>query len=213
MLQGVRIMPQLSGKRVLVGITGGIAVYKTAELVRLIKRQGGAVRVVMTEAAQAFVGPMTFQALSGEPVRTHLFDRAHEAAMGHIELARWPDLVVVAPASADFIARAACGMADDLLATLVLATGAPVAMAPAMNRAMWSHPATGENVARLKARGVAIWGPAEGEQACGDESSQRCRLLAQCGHPDTWNQCPLLGVKRTSRFQVAMSAFPKADVE
>ncbi len=166
-------MPQLSGKRVLVGITGGIAAYKAAELVRLVRGQGGAVRVVMTEAAQRFVGPMTFQALGGEPVRTELFDPAHEAAMGHIELARWPDLVVVAPASADFIARAACGMADDLLATLLLATGAPVALAPAMNRSMWSHPATGENVARLKARGVAVWGPTEGEQACGETGPGR----------------------------------------
>ena len=166
-------MSQLSGKRILIGVTGGIAAYKAAELVRLITKEGGEVRVVMTEAAQAFVAPMTFQALSGAPVRSALFDAAHEAAMGHIELARWADLVLVAPASADFLARIACGMANDLLSTLVLATKAPLAVAPAMNQAMWSHVATVENVSRLERRGVALWGPAEGGQACGDTGPGR----------------------------------------
>ena len=166
-------MSQLSGKRVLIGITGGIAAYKAAELVRLIKGRGGLVRVVMTGAAQSFVAPMTFQALSGEPVRSDLFDAQHEAAMGHIELARWADLVVIAPASADFMARLAGGMANDLLATLALATTAPLVVVPAMNREMWLNPATAENAARLTARGIALWGPAEGDQACGETGPGR----------------------------------------
>ena len=172
-------MSQLSGKRILIGVTGGIAAYKAAELVRLLTKHGGEVRVVMTEAAQAFVSPMTFQALSGAPVRSALFDAAHEAAMGHIELARWADIVVVAPASADVLARLACGMANDLLSTLVLATTAPVAVAPAMNRAMWGHPATVDNVSRLEARGVLLWGPAEGGQACGETGPGRMLEAAE----------------------------------
>lgn len=166
-------MSILSEKKVLLGITGGIAAYKAAELLRLLIKAGAEVQVVMTRAAVKFISPLTFQALSGHPVRLELFDEAHEAAMGHIELARWADLVLVAPASADFMARAAAGMADDLLTTLCLASDLPLALAPAMNQAMWRHPATQDNAALLARRGVMIWGPAEGEQACGDTGPGR----------------------------------------
>jgi len=159
---------RLAQRRVLLVVTGGIAAYKSAELVRLLRREGAEVRVAMTAAAAQFVGPHTFQALSGNPVRSDLFDPAHEAAMGHIELARWAELVLVAPASADFLGRLAAGLADDLAATLCLATAAPLAVAPAMNQAMWRNAATQDNVRRLAARAVLIWGPDEGEQACGD---------------------------------------------
>src|SRR5471032_55687 len=158
----------MQGKRILLGVTGGIAAYKSAELVRRLIELGAQVQVVMTSAAREFVTPTTFQALSGRPVRTDLWDAAAEAAMGHIELARWAELVLVAPASADFLARLAHGLADDLLSTLCLATEAPIAVAPAMNRVMWAHPATRANVAMLTSRGVIIIGPAEGEQACGE---------------------------------------------
>jgi len=155
-------------KRVLLGITGSIAAYKAAELLRLLIKAGADVQVVMTRAAVKFISPLTFQALSGRPVRLELFDEAHEAAMGHIELARWADLVLVAPASAGFMARAAAGMADDLLTTLCLASDAHLALAPAMNQSMWRHSATRDNAALLAQRGVMFWGPAEGDQACGD---------------------------------------------
>jgi phosphopantothenoylcysteine decarboxylase / phosphopantothenate---cysteine ligase len=153
---------------VLVGVTGGIAAYKAAELVRLLRGAGAEVQVVMTDAATRFVTPLTMQALSGRPVRTGLWDEAAEAAMGHIELARWADVVVVAPASADFLARLTAGRADDLLATLCLATTAPLVVAPAMNQQMWLNPATQHNVALLKSRGFRVLGPADGEQACGE---------------------------------------------
>jgi len=170
-------MNDLAHKRILLGVTGGIAAYKSAELVRLLRRAGGntgaEVRVVMTEAAGEFITPLTLQALSGHPVRQALFDPAHEAAMGHIELARWAEQVVVAPASADFIARLAAGMADDLLATLCLATTAPILLAPAMNHRMWLASVTQENVQRLKGRGVRFIGPASGEQACGETGPGR----------------------------------------
>lgn len=166
-------MHSLRGRRLVLGITGGIAAYKAAELARLCVRDGAEVQVVMTQAASAFIGEMTLQAITGRPVRSALFDPAHEAAMGHIELARWAERVVVAPASADFIARAAAGLAPDLLSTLCLATTAPVVIAPAMNQAMWRHPATVANVALLRERGVGIVGPAEGEQACGDTGPGR----------------------------------------
>lgn len=158
----------LSGKRIVVGVTGGIAAYKSAELVRQLMGLGAQVQVVMTESAQAFITPLTLQALSGREVRTHLLDPSAEAAMGHIELARWADLVLVAPASANFLARLAYGFADDLLATLCLATAAPVAVAPAMNQQMWRNPATEANIARLRQRAVHLLGPADGAQACGD---------------------------------------------
>jgi len=161
-------MQFMVGKRILLGVTGGIAAYKSADLVRRLKERGAEVQVVMTPAACEFVTPLTFQALSGRPVRTALWDSAAEAAMGHIELARWAELVLVAPASADFLARLACGRADDLLATLCLATAAPIALAPAMNRLMWGNPATQANVSVLRQRGMTLLGPAEGGQACGE---------------------------------------------
>ncbi len=159
--------------RILLGVTGGIAAYKSADLVRRLVERGAEVQVVMTSGAQRFVTPLTFQALSGRPVRSDLWDESAEAAMGHIELARWATHVLVAPASADFMARLAHGLANDLLATLCLATDAPVAVAPAMNRLMWANPATQANVATLRARGVAILGPGTGEQACGETGPGR----------------------------------------
>ena len=161
-------MQPLRGRRLLLGITGGIAAYKAAELARLLVKDGAEVQVVMTRAAGAFVGAMTLQAITGRPVREALFDAQHEAAMGHIELARWAELVVIAPATADFLAQMAAGMARDLLSTLCLATTAPLVVAPAMNQAMWRHAATQANVALLRSRGVTFLGPDEGAQACGD---------------------------------------------
>jgi phosphopantothenoylcysteine decarboxylase / phosphopantothenate---cysteine ligase len=158
----------MQGKRILLGVTGGIAAYKAADLVRRLRERGAEVQVVMTTAARQFVTPLTFQALSGRAVRTELLDPAAEAAMGHIELARWAELVLVAPASADFLARLAHGRADDLLAALCLATEAPLALAPAMNRLMWSNAATRANVSVLQERGVRLFGPGEGDQACGE---------------------------------------------
>ena len=166
-------MGYLSGKHILLGVTGGIAAYKSAELVRRLREQGAGVRVVMTQAAQAFITPLTLQALSGRPVHTELLDSDAEAAMGHIELARWADAVLVAPATADCLARLAQGRADDLLAAICLATEAPLAVAPAMNRAMWRNPATQENMARLERRGIHRFGPEAGEQACGETGPGR----------------------------------------
>ena len=158
----------LAGARVLLGVSGGIAAYKAAALVRRLRDAGADVRVVLTANAARFVTPLTFQALSGNPVRTGLWDEAAEAAMGHIELARWADLVLIAPASADLLARIAHGHADDLLATVCLVTTAPLAVAPAMNQQMWAHPATQANMAVLRGRGVRVLGPASGDQACFD---------------------------------------------
>ncbi len=158
----------LTNRQILLGITGGIAAYKSAELVRHLQKLGADVRVVMTKSAQEFITPLTLQALSGNMVHTDLLDPGAEAAMGHIELARWADLVLIAPASADFIARLAHGRADDLLTTLCLATPARIALAPAMNQGMWRDVATQDNIARLRTRDMLIWGPADGEQACGD---------------------------------------------
>jgi phosphopantothenoylcysteine decarboxylase / phosphopantothenate---cysteine ligase len=154
--------------RILLGVTGGIAAYKSPDLVRRLIERGADVQVVMTAAAQKFITPMSFQAVSGRPTRCDLWDSAAEAAMGHIELARWAQFVLIAPASADFIARLAGGRADDLLATLCIATEAPIALAPAMNRVMWANTATQANVEILRARGVRILGPASGNQACGE---------------------------------------------
>jgi phosphopantothenoylcysteine decarboxylase/phosphopantothenate--cysteine ligase len=159
--------------RILLGVTGGIAAYKSPDLVRRLIERGAEVQVVMTPAAQKFVTPMTFQAVSGRPVRTDLWDESAEAAMGHIELARWAQLVLIAPASADLIARLAGGRADDLLTTLCLATEAPIVIAPAMNRVMWANKATQANVAILIARGVRFLGPASGNQACGEIGAGR----------------------------------------
>jgi phosphopantothenoylcysteine decarboxylase/phosphopantothenate--cysteine ligase len=158
---------------VLLGVSGGIAAYKAAELIRLLRARDTEVRVVMTRAAHAFITPLTLQAVSGYPVRDELFDPDAEAGMGHIELARWADLVLVAPASADLMARLAAGLADDLLTTLALATTAPLVLAPAMNHRMWLHPATQESAERLRQRGARLLGPALGEQACGESGPGR----------------------------------------
>ena len=163
----------MNAKRIVLGVTGGIAAYKSADLVRRLQDAGAEVRVVMTRGAQAFVTPLTFQAVSGNPVHTNLLDEHAEAGMGHIELARWADQVLVAPATADFMARLAHGLADDLLTTLCLATAAPLTLAPAMNRHMWSNPATVANRDILETRGVRLLGPGEGSQACGESGPGR----------------------------------------
>lgn len=155
-------------RKILLGVTGGIAAYKSPDLVRRLIERGADVQVVMSRSAQQFVAPLTFQAVSGKSVRTDLWDESAEAAMGHIELARWADEILIAPATAEFIARLAHGFAGDLLTTLALATSAPITIAPAMNRLMWAHPATQANIKVLKERGVRILGPASGEQACGE---------------------------------------------
>ena len=164
-------MQQLTNKRILLGITGGIAAYKSAELVRSLKKAGADVRVVMTSGAMEFITPLTLQALSGNPVHHALLDPEAEAGMGHIELAKWADLLLIAPASANFIARLSQGLGDDLLTTVCLATEAPMALAPAMNQAMWKDGTTQQNIERLqnvKGKNLHIFGPDAGEQACGD---------------------------------------------
>jgi len=160
-------------QNVILGVSGGVAAYKSADLCRRLLERGAWVRVVMTRGARAFVTPLTFQALSGNPVHTELLDERAEAGMGHIELARWADLIVIAPASANTIARLSAGMADDLLSTVCLASSAPLLLAPAMNQQMWAAAATTENVARLVARGVDLLGPGFGDQACGDVGAGR----------------------------------------
>jgi phosphopantothenoylcysteine decarboxylase/phosphopantothenate--cysteine ligase len=159
--------------RVLLGVCGGIAAYKSADLVRRLRDAGADVRVILTENAARFVTATTFQALSGNPVRSSLWDEAAEAAMGHIELARWADRILIAPASADTIARLAHGRANDLLGAVVLAASSPLFIAPAMNRQMWAHPATRANVEMLSERGIRILGPGDGSQACGDVGAGR----------------------------------------
>ncbi len=161
-------MSSLNNKRIIIGVTGGIAAYKSAELVRRLQDRGASIRVVMTKAAQEFITPLTMQALSGNPVHLDLLDTEAEAAMGHIELARWADLILIAPASADFIARLSTGQGNDLLTTLCLATKAPIAFAPAMNQAMWHNQSTQKNLDTLIERNISQFGPAAGEQACGD---------------------------------------------
>ena len=161
-------MQDLGNKKILLGITGGIAAYKAAELVRLLIKAGAEVRVVMTPAAREFVQPLTYQALSGHRVYTDTFDAEADSAMDHIELARWCDLLLVAPASADFLGKLNAGYADNLLLTLCLASKQPVAVAPAMNQQMYANAATADNLARLRAREILVWGPDAGEQACGD---------------------------------------------
>lgn len=185
----------LAGKKILLGISGGIAAYKCAELTRRLIERGAQVQVVMTNAAKEFITPLTMQAVSGRPVSDSLLDPAAEASMGHIELAKWADLVLLAPATADLIARMTAGMGNDLLTTLLLATDAPVAVSPAMNQQMYSHPATQENIATLKRRGCEIWGPAAGEQACGDVGMGRMlepmQLVRRC--EDFFQPKPLAG--------------------
>ncbi|WP_440996120.1 bifunctional phosphopantothenoylcysteine decarboxylase/phosphopantothenate--cysteine ligase CoaBC [Arhodomonas sp. SL1] len=166
-------MSELHGHHILLGVSGGIAAYKSPEIVRRLREAGAEVRVVMTAAARAFVQPLTFQAVSGRPVHHDLLDADAEAAMGHIELARWADHVLIAPASADLMARLAQGLADDLLTTLCLATDAPISLAPAMNRLMWANPATRENRETLLRRGFHLLGPGEGDQACGEVGAGR----------------------------------------
>lgn len=161
-------MVTLQNKRIVLGVTGGIAAYKSADLARRLREAGAEVRVIMTRGATEFITPLTMQAVSGHPVHQHLLDTAAEAAMGHINLARWADAVLVAPASANFLARCAHGRAEDLLSAVCLATAAPLAIAPAMNRQMWAGAATQANLDTLRARGARIFGPAEGTQACGE---------------------------------------------
>lgn len=163
----------MENQRVLLGVTGGIAAYKSAELVRLLVKQGAEVRVVMTPSAEQFVAPLTFQALSGNPVHTTLLDPVAEAGMGHIELAKWADVMLIAPATANTLADIVAGRADQLLTTTVLATAAPLVVAPAMNQQMWANAATQANIATLRQRGVRILGPGVGEQACGDVGAGR----------------------------------------
>lgn len=163
----------MGARRILLGVSGGIAAYKSVDLVRRLRDEGAEVRVVMTRGAQAFVTPLTFQAVSGQPVHTELLDESAEAGMGHIQLARWADRVLVAPATADFMARLAHGLADDLLTTICLATRAPLALAPAMNHQMWVNPATQQNCSLLQERGVRLIGPESGSQACGETGPGR----------------------------------------
>lgn len=188
-------MQRLCNKRIILGIGGGIAAYKSADLVRRLKDQGADVRVVMTKSACEFITPLTLQALSGHPVHLDLLDPAAEAAMGHIELARWADRIVVAPATTELLARLAQGNANDLLTTLIVATDAPVSVAPAMNQAMWRDQATQDNVRKLQERGFTILGPASGSQACGDTGFGRMlepEALAQC-IADSFQQNSLTG--------------------
>jgi phosphopantothenoylcysteine decarboxylase / phosphopantothenate---cysteine ligase len=161
-------MQDFINKKIVVGVCGGIAAYKSAYLVRELTSLGAEVRVVMTDSAKQFVSPLLFQALSGNDVRSELFDLTAERAMGHIELARWADYLLIAPASANILAKMAQGLADDLLSTLYLVAETPVMVCPAMNRSMWAHPATQQNCATLQERGVIIVGPDEGSQACGE---------------------------------------------
>ncbi len=175
-------MQTLAGKKILLGISGGIAAYKCAELTRRLIERGAQVQVVMTTAAQEFITPLTMQAVSGNPVSSSLLDPSAEASMGHIELAKWADLVLLAPATADLIARISAGMGNDLLTTLCLATNAPIAVAPAMNQQMYRNIATQENLATLQRRGFTLWGPTSGEQACGDVGPGRMLEPMQLVH-------------------------------
>ncbi|MFV0573856.1 MAG: bifunctional phosphopantothenoylcysteine decarboxylase/phosphopantothenate--cysteine ligase CoaBC [Vibrio sp.] len=187
----------LADKKILLGISGGIAAYKCADLTRRLIERGAQVQVVMTPAAKEFITPLTMQAVSGKPVSDSLLDPAAEMSMGHIELAKWADLVLLAPATADLIARVRAGMGNDLLSTMVLASTAPVAVAPAMNMQMYANVATQENIAKLAERGMMIWGPAAGQQACGDVGYGRMlepmELVAHC--EAFFAPKPLQGVK------------------
>jgi phosphopantothenoylcysteine decarboxylase/phosphopantothenate--cysteine ligase len=176
------MLQPLAKKRILLGVTGGIAAYKSADLTRRLSEAGAEVQVVMTPAATTFVAPLTFQAVSGRVVRTEMLDASAEAGMSHIELARWADLILIAPATADFIARLAHGMANDLLSALCLASDQPIAVAPAMNRLMWQNSATQDNCRLLARRGVKIWGPGVGEQACGEVGAGRMLEALELRH-------------------------------
>ncbi|HHF7366872.1 TPA: bifunctional phosphopantothenoylcysteine decarboxylase/phosphopantothenate--cysteine ligase CoaBC [Legionella bozemanae] len=172
-------MQDFIGKKILLGVCGGVAAYKSAYLIRELTRAGAEVKVVMTQSAQEFVSPLLMQALSGNDVRTDLFDAQAERAMGHIELARWADYLVIAPASANCLAKLAQGIADDLLSTLYLVAEVPVIICPAMNRSMWAHPATQANAKLLQERGVILVGPEEGAQACGEQGLGRVSEVEQ----------------------------------
>lgn len=193
------LLGSLAGKRILVGVSGGIAAYKSAELIRRLKERHAEVRVVMTDSAKAFITPLTLQAVSGTPVSDALLDPAAEAGMGHIELAKWAQLIVIAPASANTLARLTHGLADDLLTTLCLASPAPLAVAPAMNQQMYAHPATQDNLTTLAQRNTLIWGPGQGAQACGDVGAGRMleplELLALIEEYFTPHTQPLAGIK------------------
>ena len=188
---------------ILLGVSGGIAAYKSAELVRLLKKQGAEVRVVMTQSAMQFISPLTFQALSGNPVHSELLDADAENAMGHINLARWADLLLIAPTTANLMAKLSHGLADDLLSTLYLAATCPVYVAPAMNQAMWSKAVTQENIAQLRRHGVIMIGPEQGDQACGEtglgrmsEPAAICEHVTQARSPQNPPTAPCLpGVK------------------
>jgi phosphopantothenoylcysteine decarboxylase/phosphopantothenate--cysteine ligase len=182
MISAPTALATLQNKRVLLGLSGGIAAYKAAELCRLLVGAGAQVQVVMTKGAQEFITPLTMQALSGQPVHTELLDPSAEAAMGHIQLARWADLILVAPASANFMSRLAHGEASDLLTTVCLARRCPLALAPAMNQAMWSNATTISNLGLLEAAGVLMFGPAAGAQACGDVGPGRLLEPAELLH-------------------------------
>ncbi len=175
-------MKTLQNKRILLGVTGGIAAYKSAELVRRLREQGAEVQVVMTRAACEFITPLTMQALSGRPVHTEFLDHDSEAGMGHIELARWSDVILIAPGSANFIAKLTYGMADDLLSTLCLAADVPLLVAPAMNQQMWRNRATQANIETILQREIRILGPAEGDQACGEVGPGRMLEAIQLLH-------------------------------
>lgn len=194
----------LAGKRILLGMGGGIAAYKCADLTRRLIERGATVKVVMTHAAKEFITPLTMQAVSGHPVSDSLLDPAAEASMGHIELAKWADLVLIAPATADLIARIHAGMGNDLLTTVCLATDAPLAIAPAMNQQMYRAQATQANLRGLRARGCLIWGPDSGAQACGDVGLGRMleplALVAEC---ERW-----AGPKPLSGKRVMITAGP-----
>jgi len=204
MTSGVSDHYRLRGRRVLLGITAGVAAYKAAELARLLVREGARVRVVMTPSAREFIGAMTLQAITGQPVRDRVFDAEHEAAMGHIELARWAEAILVAPATADFLAKLRAGTADTLLHTLCLASEAPLAVAPAMNEKMWADPATRSNMQALQERGVQVLGPAVGEQACGDVGPGRMLEPAQLLEA----QVDLFGRGRFAGRKVVLTAGP-----
>ncbi|MBV1883525.1 MAG: bifunctional phosphopantothenoylcysteine decarboxylase/phosphopantothenate--cysteine ligase CoaBC [Pseudomonadales bacterium] len=197
-------MSHLANRNILLGVTGGIAAYKSADLVRRLQDAGANVRVAMTHGATQFVAPLTFQALSGNPVHTELLDPGAEAGMGHIELAKWADLLLIAPASADFMAQLAHGMGANLLATVCLATTAPIAIAPAMNQAMWSNAATQANKEVLINRGIHQFGPGAGSQACGDIGEGRMleatELVALCS--------PLFAKKTLSGKHLVITAGP-----
>ncbi|WP_192999806.1 bifunctional phosphopantothenoylcysteine decarboxylase/phosphopantothenate--cysteine ligase CoaBC [Vibrio litoralis] len=194
----------LAGKRILLGISGGIAAYKCADLTRRLIERGAQVQVVMTPAAKEFITPLTMQAVSGRPVSDSLLDPAAEASMGHIELAKWADLILLAPATADLIARMRAGMGNDLLTTLILASNAPIAVAPAMNQQMYANVATQENLSALTQRGMMIWGPAAGQQACGDVGYGRMlepmELVAHCE--------AFFGPKPLQNIKLAITAGP-----